>query len=123
MDKFRDAQPVARPDRFDAEVARSQISEKPYLGCRAKTGAYQVAHFGYHQSRHDQPAAAPAEESQAGMMVAIIGVYVGVERSRVYEGGYRLTSDARISSILSEMSVLPLRPAPAAPRRRTRAPK
>ena len=56
-------------------------------------------------------------------MVAIIGVYIGVEGSRVDEGGYRVTSDARISSILSEMSVLPLRPAPAARRRRTRAPR
>lgn len=62
MDKFRNAQPVACPDPFDAELARSQISEKPYLGCCAKTGTYQLAHFGCHQSRHDQPDAVPAQE-------------------------------------------------------------
>ena len=112
MDKFRYAQPIARPDRFNAELARGQISEKSHLGCRAKTGTYQVAHLGYHQSRHDQPAAILAQECQAGMMVAVVGVYVGVDRTRVYESGYRVTSDARISSIRSEMSVLPLRPAP-----------
>ena len=38
VDKFRYAQPVACLDRFDFEVARGQISEKPYLCRCAKTG-------------------------------------------------------------------------------------
>ncbi len=51
-------------------------------------------------------------------VVAVVGIDVGVERSRVDEEGYRATSAARISSMRSEMSSRPLRPAPAARRRR-----
>lgn len=48
MDEFGYAQPVACVDRLDVEVARGQISEKTYLCRCAKTGLYQIAHFGYH---------------------------------------------------------------------------
>jgi hypothetical protein len=50
--------------------------------------------------------------------MGVIGVDVGVERTRVDEQrGYRFTSVPRISSMRSDTSVLPLRPAFAAPRR------
>ena len=56
-------------------------------------------------------------------MVVVVGIDVRVEGSCVYQDGYDSTSDARISSIRIEMSLLPLRPAPAAPSRRSRSPK
>ena len=49
-------------------------------------------------------------------VVAVVGIDVGVERSGVDQGGYLATSAARISSMRSEMSSRPLRPAPAARR-------
>ncbi len=49
-------------------------------------------------------------------VMAVVGIDVGIERSRVDEEGYRVTPAARISSIRSEMSSRPLRPAPAARR-------
>ena len=58
------------------------------------------------------------KEIQAFLMAAVAGVYICVERSGVHQDGYWVAPSARISSILSEMSVLPLRPAPAAPSRR-----
>lgn len=47
-------------------------------------------------------------------VMAVVGVDVGVEGAGVDEEGYRVTSAARISSMRSEMSSRPLRPAPAA---------
>jgi len=47
-------------------------------------------------------------------MVTVVGVDVGIQRSGVDQESYRSTSAARISSIRSEMSSRPLRPAPAA---------
>lgn len=58
------------------------------------------------------------KDIQTFLMVAVVGVYICVERSGVYQDGYWAAPSAKISSILSEMSVLPLRPAPAAPSRR-----
>ncbi len=49
-------------------------------------------------------------------MMAVVGIDVGIQRSRVDEESYRVTSAARISSIRLEMSSRPLRPAPAARR-------
>jgi len=51
------------------------------------------------------------------MVVSIVGVDVGVERPGINdEGTYRTASAARISSIRSEISDRPLRPAAAAPK-------
>lgn len=59
------------------------------------------------------------QELQRSRVVRVVGVDVGVEGSSVDdEGRYRPTSDARISSIRSETSLLALRPAPAASSRR-----
>ena len=49
-------------------------------------------------------------------VVTVVGVDVGIQWSSVDQDGYFATSDARISSIRSEMSSRPLRPAPAARR-------
>ncbi len=51
-------------------------------------------------------------------MVTVVGVDVGIERAGVDQKRYRLTSARRISSIRSEMSGVPLRPTPAAIKRR-----
>jgi hypothetical protein len=59
------------------------------------------------------------QKLQRGVVMGVVGVDVGVERTGVDEDpGYRFASAARISSMLSDTSVLPLRPALAAPRRR-----
>ena len=55
--------------------------------------------------------------------IAVVGVDVGIQRSRIDENSYRPTSAARISSIRSEISSRPLRPTPAARRRRCWPPR
>lgn len=54
------------------------------------------------------------EEIKGLVMVPVVGVDVGVERPGVDQDRYLATSAARISSIRSEMSSRPLRPAAAA---------
>ena len=59
------------------------------------------------------------EEFQRGRVVRVVGVDVGVERPCVDdERRYGPTSVARISSMRSETSLLPLRPLAAALSRR-----
>ena len=59
------------------------------------------------------------EQFKCCNVVGVVGIDVGVERSGVDDDcPYRSTSVARISSMRSETSLRPLRPAPAAPRRR-----
>ncbi len=56
------------------------------------------------------------QEVKRFAMVAVVGVDVGIQWSSVDQDGYFTTSEARISSMRSEMSSRPLRPAPAARR-------
>ncbi len=59
------------------------------------------------------------EKFECGAVMGIVGIDVGVQRPGVDDDrGYRATSAARISSMRSETSLRPLRPAPAAPSRR-----
>jgi len=63
------------------------------------------------------------EEIEGVAVMPVIGVDVGEERPSVDEDCYFATSAASISSMRSEMSSRPLRPAPAARRRRARPPR
>ena len=56
-------------------------------------------------------------------VMSVVGVDIGVERSGVDQDRYWVTSTARSSSIRSEMSSRPLRPAPAARSWRFRPPR
>jgi len=58
-----------------------------------------------------------SQQFECGAVIAVVGVDVGVERAGVDEEGYGVTSAARISSMRSEMSSRPLRPAAARNRR------
>ena len=78
----------------------------------------QVGDFGDHQGRHDERSRVRLEQVQAGLMVPVVAVHVGVQRTGVDDQRDGATSSARICSMRSEMSDLPLAPAPAASRRR-----
>jgi hypothetical protein len=82
----------------------------------AEVAVVDCGDLGDHQGRDDQRAGVRAEQLQAGEMMAVVGVDRGVEGAGVDNDRYLGTSAARISSIRSEMSVRPLRPAPAASR-------
>ena len=55
-----------------------------------------------------------SQQIEAGSVVAVVGVYVGVERAGIDDQSDGDASWVRISSIRSDMSRRPLRPAAAA---------
>lgn len=121
-DEFSNAQPIGGSHRLNAEGAACQVPEEADLGFRTQTCSEQVGHLGDDERGDDQRARMCFEEFQRWPVVGIVSIDVRIERPSVDDQrGYCATSAARISSIRSEMSVRPLRPAPAAPRvRRSR---
>ncbi len=108
------AQPVRRLDRVGREGTAGQVPQESHLGLIPKPGAEKVGDLGADQDRDNQRPGMCPEKRQAGVMVLIIGVDVGVQRPGVDKERYRPTSCRRISSMRSEMSAWPLRPALAA---------
>ena len=110
--------PVARGDGFDLKVARCEIADEAHLCLRAEACAYEVGNLGHHQSRDDERGRMGPQEIEAGRVMPVVGVDIGVERAGVNDQCDDDTSDARISSMRSDTSARPLRPAAAAPSRR-----
>lgn len=118
-DQFGNAQPVRCSNGLDGERPSCQVPEEADLRNGAESSRKQVDHLGDDQGGDDERAGMGFEKFQRGCVVRVVGVDVGVERPGVDdERGYRPTSEARISSMRSETSLLPLRPAAAAPSRR-----
>ncbi len=121
--EFGDAQPVSCCHGIDRELARGQITQETHFCFRAESGSDEVDHLGDHQGWNDEGTGMGQQEIEGVMMVTVVGVDVGVKRPGVYEESYLATSATRISSMRSEMSSRPLRPAPAARRRRSFPPR
>lgn len=118
-DQLGNPQPVRNRYRFHGEPAVGQVAEEADLWRRPETSREQVDDFGNDQRRDDKRAGVGLEQLECGIVMSIVSVDVGVERPSVDDKrGYRATSAARISSIRSETSRRPLRPALAAPSRR-----
>ena len=105
-------------DPFGDEVAAGEIAEEADLGFRPQAAAEQIDDLGDDEGRNDQRAWMRLEQIEAGAMVAVVAVDVGIEGAGVNEKRDQATSARRISSIRSDTSDSPLAPAPAARRRR-----
>jgi hypothetical protein len=113
-----DPQPVPGFHRLGVEVAARQITEKPHFRLGTETRGQEVHDLGNNELRNDKRARVGFKQRQAAGVVSIVRVDVRVQRSRIDDKGYRLTSSRRIFSISSETSERPLRPARAASKRR-----
>jgi hypothetical protein len=123
-DELGDPQPIAGWDVVDREGSTCKIAEKPDLRFYAEARCKQIRDLGDDQDGNDEGTWVGLEEVEARRVMAVVGIDVGVQRSRVDdEPCYRLASAERISSMRSETSLRPLRPAFAAARwRRPRPP-
>jgi len=120
--QLNDAQPIGGNHGLDAERAACEVAEEAHFGFRTETITEQVGNLGDDEHGDDQRAGVRFEKLQRWHVVGVVGVDVRIKRPRVdNKRTYRKTSAARISSIRSEMSVRPLRPAAAA--RRLRRPR
>lgn len=118
-DQFRDPQPVHDRHWFHDEGTGGQVAEETNLRLGPQSGGEQVDDLRDDQGRDHERTGVGLQQLEARGVVSVVGVDVCVQRAGVDgEGGYRLTSAARISSIRSDTSWRPLRPAAAAPRRR-----
>jgi len=120
-----DPQPFVGGDRFGDEVARGEVAKEPDFCVRAESRTEEVDDLGDDELGNEQRAGVSLEELEAFVVVVVVRVDVRVERPSVDDECYRTTSARRISSIRTETSPTPLRPAPAAssarrPRRRPR---
>jgi hypothetical protein len=117
-DQLCDPQPIGCRHWLSDQVAGRNVAEESDLCARAKARLEEVRDLGDDERWHEQRAGMFFEQTEAGFVVLIVRVDVGVQRAGVDENRYRFTSARRISSIRSEMSECPLCPAPAAISRR-----
>lgn len=98
-----------------ARCSEGRVAEELQLGLRAQAGTEQVDDLGNDQGRNDQRSRMGLQQLRTRLVVLVVGIDVGVERTRVNDDSYGVTSLPKISSIRSEMSCRPLRPAAFAP--------
>jgi hypothetical protein len=104
-DELGNADRVARVQRLDREAAAGEVAEEADLGLPAQARLDQVGDLGDDERGDDEWAGMGLQQLKAGGMMRVIGVDVGVERSGVYDQRDGAVSEARISSIRSEMSL------------------
>jgi hypothetical protein len=117
-DELGDADRVACVQRLDEEVTGGEVAEEANLRLPSESGADQIGDLGDDERGEDERPRMGLEQLQAGRMMVVVGVDVGVERPGVEDQRDGAISEERISSIRSETSLWPLRPLAAAPRRR-----
>jgi hypothetical protein len=113
-DELRDADGVAGMQRLDREAAAGEVAEEANLRLPAESSADQVGDLGDDERGEDKRARVGLQQLQAGSVMGVVGVDVGVEGAGVEDQRDGAISEARISSIRSETSLWPLRPAAAA---------
>jgi len=115
-DEFGDPEPIHDRHGFDVECSTRDVAEEADLGFCTEASRKEVDDLGDDQRGDDEWAGMSLEEVEGNLVVGVVGVDVGVQRSGVDDQrGYRATSPARISSMRSDTSLRPLWPAPAAP--------
>jgi hypothetical protein len=113
-----DADGVGRVHRLEHETSAGEVAEEPDLGLPAESRADQIGDLGDDEGGYDERPGVGLEELRAGGVMGIVGVDVGVQRAGIDDQRYLLVSARMISSMRSEMSLRPLRPAAFAPSRR-----
>jgi len=114
LDQVGDAKPIFRRDVLGDQIARSEIPQEPHFSRVAESRPEQVDHLRDDQDGYQERTGMGLEQFEALGVVVVVCVDVGVERAGVDEKGYRETSLRRISSMRTETSCEPLRPAAAA---------
>lgn len=93
-----------------AKFAAGEIAEEANLSLPAQSGLDQVGDLGDDEHGDDERSRMRLQQLQAGGVVGVVGIDVGVERASVDDQRDGTYSEARISSIHSETSSPPPRP-------------
>lgn len=117
-DELGDANWVFGVKWLDREATVGKVAEESNLGLPAQASSDQIGDLGDDEGGDDEWAGIGFQQLEAGGVMGVVGVDVGVEGTRVDDQRDGTVSEAMISSIRSEMSLCPLRPLAAAPNRR-----
>src|SRR3712207_5193641 len=93
LDQFGYSDPVARPNGFDREHTPRQIAEELDFRPCVQARSDEVDHLGDHEVRNYQRAWMGLQQFEAGGVVAVIGVDVGVEWSGIHDRSEEHTSE------------------------------
>jgi hypothetical protein len=116
--QLRHAQPVSREHRLWGQGAGSKVPEEANFGLDPETRRNQIGDFGDDKDRNQQRPGMFLEKVEAGCVVAVVGIDVRVQRAGIDQEWDFPSSLDTISSMRSETSWWPLRPAAAACKRR-----
>ena len=108
------SKPVLGGDGVGDEVAGREVTEEADLRLDSEPGPQEVHHLGDDELGDQERSGVCFEQLEALVVVVVISVDVGIERSGVDDERYWETSLRRISSMRIETLADPLRPAPAA---------
>jgi len=78
LDQFGDTEPVHGSNVLGDQVARREIPEEAHFRVVPKPSAEQVGHLGHYEDGHEQRARMGLEQFEAGAVVVVVCVYVGV---------------------------------------------
>lgn len=96
------------------KAAGSEVAEKANLRLNTESGRQEVHHLRDDELGDQKGPGVSLEQLETLVVVVVVRVDVGKERTGVNDQRYRETSMRRISSMRAETSPDPLRPAPAA---------
>lgn len=117
-DELGDSDQVDGVNSLEGEVAGCEVTKETDFRLPTEVGRDEVGDFGENERWDDQRARVGLQELEARRMVGVVTIEVGVQRAGVDDQRDESTSTRRISSIRSEISAWPLRPAAAASKRR-----
>jgi hypothetical protein len=115
--------PVAGLNWFRNQVPCGEVAQESHLGFDADSGLKQAGDLSDNELRNDERPLMTREQGQAGFVVPIVFIDIGVEGAGIDDQRDRWASRRKISSIRRAVSRRPLRPALAAMRRRRPPPR
>jgi hypothetical protein len=116
--------PVASSHGLDDEVSRGEIAQESHFRLPPQPRFDEIGDFGNDQLWHQQRTRMRFEKPQTCVVIAVVFVYVGVQRSGIDDQRDLRASSRMISSMRRAVSCVPLRPAFAASSfRRARPPR
>ena len=107
--ELRNPHPIGSKYRLGDEISGSEISEESHFRCPPQSRFDEVGDFGDDELRNQQRTRMRFQEPQTLLVVVIIFVDVGVQRSGVDDQRDRRASSRMISSTRRAVSREPLR--------------
>jgi hypothetical protein len=88
-DQLCDPQCVHAVDRLQAHLAGREVTKESSLGLPTEMTCDQVCDLGNDEGRDDQGAGMSLQQLKARLVMSVVTVHIGVERSSINDERYR----------------------------------